>query len=227
MQDWMVIYMLKAIILDLDGVVTDTAKFHYIAWKQLAQELGIEFDEVFNERLKGVSRMDSLDLILEHGDKKHAYTLEEKMILAETKNREYRKLLNSMTSMDILPGIPGFLMELRTASIKIALASISKNADYIVKHLNLEDYFDYIANANEIKRTKPFPDIFIKCAEKLVVRPEECIGIEDAKAGVQAIKAANMKAIGIGTVDQMKNADLILDSTVLLSLDLIKDTFNM
>lgn len=213
--------MLKAVIFDLDGVITDSAKYHFLAWKSLADHLQIPFDEAYNEKLKGVSRLESLDLILENGKKKDDYTKEEKEEMATQKNEKYKKLISCMSAEDILPGILPFLEELKEKQIKTALASVSHNAVFILERLGLKNSFDYIADPAKIKNAKPYPDIFLDCAYALGVEPSECIGVEDAKAGIQAIKAAGMKAVGVGTVEQMRQADLILDSTKQLSLSIL------
>lgn len=218
---------LEAVIFDLDGVITDSAKYHYLAWKELADELNIDFDEKYNEKLKGVSRMESLDLILENGDKKDSFSYEEKFAMAEKKNNNYKKLIKQITPSDTLPGIREFLIILKQNKIKTAIASVSRNAFSIIDSLVLNDYFDYIVDASEVKNAKPFPDIFLKAAEGVKVNPINCIGVEDAKAGIEAIKAANMKAVGVGTLDQMKDADLILNGTEELKLEMLKKKFNM
>lgn len=218
--------MLKAVIFDLDGVITDSAQFHYLAWKNLADKLGIDFDEDYNEKLKGVSRLESLDLILENGNQKDSFTQEEKEKMATEKNEEYKTLIRTITPQDILPGIKELLDELKYNEIKTAIASVSHNAFYIIERLGLQDSFDYIVNAAEVKRAKPYPDIFLAGAAAVGVEPTECVGIEDAKAGITAIKAAKMYAIGVGTKDQMREADLILSTTKELTLDLIREHFN-
>ena len=210
--------MIKAVIFDLDGVITDSAKYHYKAWKRLADKLGIPFDEEYNEKLKGVSRLESLDLILENGPSKEFYTKEEKIAFAEEKNDYYKELISTMTPADILPGIYRFLEELKANDIKTAIASVSRNAFYIIDRLELNDYFDYIVDASKVKNAKPHPDVFLAAAKAIGVKPEECLAIEDAKAGIMAIKAANMKAVGVGTYEQMQGADIILKGTEELSL---------
>lgn len=217
--------MLKAVIFDLDGVITDSAKYHYLAWKELADELDIDFDEEYNEKLKGVSRMESLDLILQNKNLQDSFTLEEKTAMAEKKNTNYVKLIQQITPDDVLPGIKEFLAALKKENIKTAIASVSRNAFFIIDKLELNDSFDYIVDAAEIANAKPFPDIFLAGAKAVGVQPAECVGVEDAKAGIEAIKRANMKAVGVGTADQMAEADMILASTQELNLDRIKSAF--
>lgn len=219
--------MLKAVIFDLDGVITDSAKYHYLAWKELADELGIEFDEAYNEKLKGVSRMESLELILRNGAVQDKYTQEEKICMAEKKNNNYKELIKQIIPADVLPGIKEFLEELRRGGIKTAIASVSRNAFFIINKLELDAYFDFIVDAASVKNAKPYPDIFLAGAASVSALPEECIGIEDAKAGITAIKRAGMKAVGVGTKEQMAEADLILEDTKDLHLESLKKIFNM
>lgn len=217
---------LKAVIFDLDGVITDSARYHYLAWKELADELAIPFDEAYNEKLKGVSRMESLELILRNGDATERYTTEEKEAMAEKKNDNYKELIRQITPADILPGILDFLKELKAHGIKIALASVSKNAPFIIGQLELNEYFDYIADAAKVPNAKPFPDIFLAGQQEFGVRPEECVGVEDARTGVEAIHRAGMKAVGVGTPSEMEEADLLL-TTEGLKLDTILKAFDM
>lgn len=217
---------LKAVIFDLDGVITDSARYHYLAWKELADELGIDFDEEYNEKLKGVSRMESLELILANGNACDKYSMEEKEALATKKNENYKELIKQITPEDTLRGVKPFLEELKANGIKIALASVSKNAPFILNQLQLTEYFDYVADPEKVPNAKPFPDIFLAGMNEFGLKAEECIGVEDAQAGIEAIHRAGMKAIGVGTPEQMKEADLII-STKELSLDKIKEEFHM
>ena len=207
-----------AVIFDLDGVITDTAEYHYIAWKNLANKLGIDFDRAFNENLKGISRMGSLELILEKGNMTERFSKEEKNALAKEKNEAYLTLIQGITPKDILPGILDFMHELKEQGIKTAIASASKNAQVIVEKLEIGHLLDYIADAGSIPNPKPAPDIFLVSAEALSTPPSLCVGIEDAMAGVEAIKAANMMAVGIGAWEHLKAADLVLEQTAQLSL---------
>lgn len=206
--------MIKGIIFDLDGVITDTAKFHYKAWKRLASRLGIDIDEDFNEGLKGVSRMDSLKRILEHGNVLDKYSREDLEALAEDKNEDYKKLLEDLKKEDILDGIEDFINEIRYNNIKIGLASVSQNAPMILDKLGLIDKIDFIADPAKVEKGKPAPDIFIEAARGLGLDIKDTIGIEDARSGVDAMKACNMRSVGIGV-----DADLRLESTSQLSLD--------
>ncbi|MDD5905544.1 MAG: beta-phosphoglucomutase [Clostridiales bacterium] len=200
----------KGILLDLDGVITETAEYHYQAWKELASEIGITIDRQFNECLKGVSRMDSLELILRHGGVADQYSAEEKTALAERKNRRYVELLKNLTPDNVLPGIRNFLQEARADGMKLGLASASKNARAIMDALNLTQSMDFIADA-AAARSKPAPDIFLLAAEGVGLQPENCIGIEDASAGIKAIHAAGMRAVAIGA--SLHEADLLLPNT--------------
>lgn len=217
---------LKAVIFDLDGVVTDSARYHYLAWKELADELGIAFDEEYNEKLKGVSRMESLELILMNGQACDKYTLEEKEAMATKKNDNYKELIKQITPADILPGVLPFLKELKAAGIRIALASVSKNAPFILHQLELEEYFDYVADAAAVPNAKPFPDIFLAGRDEFGFESCECVGVEDAKTGIEAIHRAGMKAVGVGTPEQMDEADLLI-TTAELSLSRILEAFDM
>lgn len=209
--------MIRGIIFDLDGVITDTAKFHYAAWKSLASELGIEIDEKFNEKLKGISRIESLEKILDYGGIREKYSDDEINSLAQKKNEEYKKLLKSLDRKDILPGISEFIDELRENNIKIGLASVSKNAPIILEKLGLMEKIDFIADPSKVEKGKPAPDIFIEAARGIGIEIEEVIGIEDSDAGVKAMKNCKMKSIGIDV-----EADISLSCTSELSLDLIK-----
>ncbi|MNW28476.1 Beta-phosphoglucomutase [compost metagenome] len=214
---------LKAVIFDLDGVITDTAEYHYLAWENLANELGLPFDRQFNEKLKGVSRMESLELILSLGDT--VYTDEQKHRLAVKKNEVYKEMIKKITPADLLPGIENLLMELREAGIRTALASASKNAPFILDRLEAAHYLDHVVDVNMIASGKPDPEIFLTGSARLGVEPTQCIGIEDAEAGIQAILAAGMYAVGVGEPAQMQKADLIVSSTAELSLSLLQSNF--
>lgn len=207
--------MVKAVIFDLDGVITYTAELHYQAWKNLANSISIDFDREFNEQLKGISRMDSLNKILNHGGADKKYTEQEKIDLANQKNDDYKSLLVNLKPENIYPGIKELLNAVKEDSIKIGLASASKNGPAILNYLEITHYFDTIADPDSVQNGKPAPDIFLKAAEQLDVTPEECIGIEDSEAGIEAIKKAGMFAVGVGTVDVMKKAgaNLVLADT--------------
>ncbi|WP_062353915.1 beta-phosphoglucomutase [Bacillus kwashiorkori] len=216
---------LHAVIFDLDGVITDTAEYHYLAWKALAEELGISFDREFNEQLKGISRMESLEKILIKGGKENEFTYEEKEKLATQKNEHYKTLIKRITPNDLLPGIEAFLQEIKAANIKIGLASASKNAFSVIESLQVGNYFDTIVDAATVKNSKPDPEVFLKAADQLNVAYENCVGVEDAEAGVEAIKRAGMFAVGVGTKEAMAKADYIVNSTGELTLAKVKEKF--
>ncbi|MQA22269.1 beta-phosphoglucomutase [Rugamonas rivuli] len=200
----------KAVIFDLDGVITDTAHYHYLAWKRLAESQGVHFDHAFNENLKGIDRMGSLDLIL--ASSKRTYTQEEKLALADEKNRHYQELIATMSSADLLPGAVRALDVVRAAGLRIGLASVSKNAFTVLGRLGITDKFDYVVDAATIARGKPDPEIFLKAARELGVAPEDCLGVEDAVAGVASIKSAGMFALGIGHPFVLTQADVVITS---------------
>lgn len=212
---------IEAVIFDLDGVITDTAEYHYLAWKQLGEELDIPFDREFNETLKGVSRTDSLERILTLGGKQDAFTEQEKTALATKKNDHYVTLIQHISEQDLLPGIIAFLDEIRATGLKIGMASASKNALTVVEALGVRHYFDDIVDAATVARSKPHPEVFLRAAEALDVAPERCIGVEDAAAGITAIHAAGMYAVGVGPETTLHEADYRVDSTDLLSLEQI------
>ena len=185
----------KAVIFDLDGVICFTDKYHYQAWKALADKLGIYFDEKINNRLRGVSRMASLEIILERADK--TYTHEEKEAFAEEKNDNYKELLKNMKESDLSEEVKTTLEELRARGYLLAIGSSSKNTKFILGQLGLGDFFDAIADGTDITHSKPDPEVFLKAAEKLGMKPEDCAVVEDAKAGIEAAKAANMTALAL------------------------------
>jgi len=216
----------KALIFDLDGVITDTAELHYLAWKKLADELGMYFDKEQNEALKGVSRIDSLNIILNNNGKIDAYTYNEKEALADRKNEYYKELIETLTEKDILPGIKQLLIDARAKGLKTAVASVSKNAPRVLERIGLTAYFDTVADAAKVKNSKPDPEIFLTCASQLGVDPKDCIGLEDAQAGIEGILSAGMYAVGINVSVTTKEPDLMLASTAELSLSLLDEKFS-
>ncbi|PFH88991.1 beta-phosphoglucomutase [Bacillus sp. AFS088145] len=216
---------IEAFIFDLDGVITDTAEFHYLAWKKLGEDLGIPFDREFNETLKGVSRTDSLERILKLGNRQNDFTEVEKNELATKKNTHYVELIRNISEKDLLPGIESFLKQIKQAGIKISMASASKNALMVVKALGIIDYFDHIVDASTVINSKPNPEVFLKAAEAVFAKPENCIGVEDAAAGVDAINGANMFSVAIGDKTILCHANLVLSSTEDLDLDRIIDQY--
>lgn len=199
---------IEGCIFDLDGVVVDTAKYHYQAWKRLANELGFEFDESHNERLKGVSRMRSLEILLEVGGL--SFPQEKMEQLAARKNEWYVEYISRMTPNEILPGSKELLEELRAKGIKLALGSASKNTPLIMDRIGLKDHFDAIIDGNIISIAKPAPDIFLAASKAIGVEPPCCIVFEDAEAGVEAAINAGMRVVGIGNPQVLKRANLVV-----------------
>lgn len=187
--------MKRAVIFDLDGVIVSTDEYHYLAWKKVADEAGILFDRTTNERLRGVSRMESLEIILRKSSK--IYTDVEKNEMAARKNMYYRELLNRLSPADILPGVKHVLEELKKLNIRMAIGSSSRNTLLILERIRLGDFFDAVADGNAIKQGKPDPEVFLLAAAMLDIEPQDCVVVEDAQAGIDAAVAAGMKAVGV------------------------------
>ena len=200
----------KAVIFDLDGVICSTDQYHYQAWKELAEDIGVPFDQTINNKLRGVSRKDSLDIILQGSNV--IYNKEEKEELAEKKNLRYRKLLEAMTPDDLDIEVKHVLAEVKNRGIKIAIGSSSKNAKLILKRLGIESEFDTISDGNNIENAKPDPEIFLKAAEWLGIKPKDCLVVEDAKSGVLAAAAAGMDCAAIGDASKYGLAEYDLES---------------
>ena len=208
----------KAVIFDLDGVLVATDEYHYRAWKRLADEEGIPFTRDINERCRGVSRMDSLEIMLQRAGRE--YTDEEKKELAERKNGYYRAFLRDLLGPDkILPGVPAVLGELKSRGVKVAVASSSKNAPMILERIGFARHFDACADGNDITRSKPDPQVFLLAAERLNVAPENCLVVEDAEAGIEAALAGGMKALGVGYAAGDRRAHLRAESLEAISVD--------
>ncbi len=188
--------MYKALIFDLDGVICFTDEYHYLAWKALADSLNIPFDREVNNRLRGVSRMDSLEIILENYPDKLSDA--EKSELAEQKNELYKKYLEKMSPADLSAETKQALDKLRGMGLKLAIGSSSKNAPFILRQIGLGDYFDAVSDGNHIKRSKPDPEVFLKAAEMLCIDPRECLVVEDALSGAEAAKAGGMDCACVG-----------------------------
>ena len=199
---------IKGIIFDLDGVLIHTDELHYQAWKELADHMGIYFDRSINEKLRGVSRMDSLEIIL--GENSLSNT--EKEVLADEKNEKYRKLLATLKPSDVTDEVRETLAALKEKGIKIAIGSSSKNAKFILQQIGLLDEFDAISDGNNISRSKPDPEVFLKAAEFLNLPPEECIVVEDAQAGIAAANAGGFISAGYGSAASDPEAKRVLNT---------------
>ncbi|ACA85728.1 beta-phosphoglucomutase [Shewanella woodyi] len=209
---------LQAAIFDLDGVLTDTAEFHFIAWQSIAQSLGVDFSLDDNEKLKGVDRHNSLQHILNKGN----LTIDEQAFnqLLDRKNKHYLSLIASITPQHLFEGVLACFTSLKARGIKIGLASASKNATLVLNKLGIESLFDFVGDAASVKNSKPAPDIFLSVAAGLGVDAHDCMGIEDAAAGVTAIKSAKMYAVGIGDKNTLCQADQIFTTFNQLNLHL-------
>lgn len=199
---------MKGAIFDLDGVIVDTAKYHYLAWKRLARELGFEFKELDNERLKGTGRLKSLDILLEVGNLDFSDDI--KLQLADKKNNWYVEYISAIDESELLKGAAEYLDKLKKSGIKIALGSASKNSLTILNRLKITDIFDSIVDGNKVSRAKPDPEVFLVAARELGLQPKECIVFEDAEAGITAARAAGMRTVGIGSKDILKEADIVV-----------------
>jgi len=212
---------IKACIFDLDGVIVDTAVYHYKAWKRLANSLGFDFTEEQNEKLKGVSRVRSLELILQWGG--ITKTPAEQETLATQKNTWYVDMISHMTPAEILPGAKEFLQVCRDAGLKTALGSASKNSMMILEKINIVGMFDAVIDGNKVSKPKPDPEVFLKGAEAVGIAPANCVVFEDAIAGVEAALAGGMKAIGIGSPAVLKEADLVVSGLDKMNLEMLKE----
>ena len=207
---------IQAVIFDLDGVIVTTDNCHYLAWKKMADEEGIPFDRTVNERLRGVSRMESLKIVLERAQK--SYTDADKQALASRKNAYYVEYIKGLTALDILSGVQVNLEELRQAGIKIAIGSSSKNTPIILRQIGLQLAFDAVADGNHIKNSKPDPEVFLKAAEFLGIPAQNCLVVEDADAGIIAAKRAGMKTISVNNAQGADYHCASLDGVSILKL---------
>ncbi|MFC4213429.1 beta-phosphoglucomutase [Pedobacter lithocola] len=208
---------IKACLFDLDGVLVDTAVYHYQAWKRLANTMGFDFTEEQNEQLKGVSRVESLNKILAWGGVEK--TESEKDELATLKNSWYVEMITKMTPDEVLPGTVDFLTAIQKAGYKSALGSASKNSGIILERTNLAHFFDEIVDGNMVTKSKPDPEVFLKGAELLGFQPDECVVFEDAVAGVEAAKRGGMKAIGVGEKSVLTQADVVVSGLDKLTVE--------
>ena len=212
--------MYKACLFDLDGVLVDTAIYHFQAWKNLGKQFGYELTEEQNEQLKGVSRVESLNRILDWAS--YSATDEQKEIWLKEKNDNYLHLISNMNPSEILPGVVDFLGQIKAEGYKIALGSASKNAEIILEKTGLMPWFDLIIDGNKVSKSKPDPEVFLKGAEGLGLSPLDCIVFEDAQAGVEAAKRGGMKVIGIGEADVLTEADKVIPNFIgIKSADLL------
>ena len=200
---------LAAVIFDLDGVLTDTASAHYRAWKWLGEQLGIAFDETMNEALKGVDRLRSLELLL--GPLANRYTDAEKTRLADRKNMRYLEEIGHYSASDVFPGVRRVLAEINAEGLKLALASASRNAPYLIRRLELDSCFDVIVDAAGIAAGKPDPEIFLRAEVLLGTPAAQCLAVEDAAAGIAAIRRAGMWALGIGRAERLAEAHCVIE----------------
>ncbi len=200
---------MKAIIFDLDGVICSTDKYHYLAWKSIAEEEGIYFDEIINNRLRGVSRMDSLEIILEKSKRK--YSEEEKIALAEKKNEIYRSLLKKMTKADVSDDVLLTLKELKKRNYRIAIGSASKNTRFILERISLSTAFDVIVDGNMISYSKPNPEVFLKARDLLGLKSEDCYVVEDARSGIEAAYRGGFTTVGILDAKEDIHTDFKID----------------
>ncbi len=211
----------RAVIFDLDGVITDTAELHYRSWQRLADELGLPFDRALNERLRGLGRLESLALVL--GSSVGRFSAAEQSVLAERKNRYYLDSVARMTPDDLLPGIAELLRELRARGARMAIASSSRNAAAVVDRLGVAGQFDAIVDGNAATRSKPDPEVFLLAAGRLEVPSRRCVVVEDAESGVEAARAAGMAVVGVGPPRRVGRADRVVADTSGLRADDILD----
>ena len=211
---------LRAVLFDLDGVLTNTAPLHYKAWKEMADREGLRFDLEMNKKLLGISREESLEVILKENGVE--WSDEKKKATCTEKNERYKELLETLSEADILSGIKEFIAELKAYGVKVSLASSSKNARAILERLGLAESFDAMADAASIQKAKPEPDLFLQAAEKAGVWYSDCVAVEDAQSGIDAIKKGGITAVGIGKAAELRGADLVLGSTAELKYEKIK-----
>jgi beta-phosphoglucomutase len=200
--------MIRAFIFDLDGVITDTAEYHYRGWKRLADEEGIPFTREENEHLRGVARRESLMLILQGRE----YPEEKILEMMERKNNYYLAFIKEITPQDLLPGAKELLEEIRAAGMKNALGSASKNAPDVIQRLGIRDLFDAVSDGHSVERQKPAPDLFLHAADQLGLSSAECVVVEDAAAGIEAALAGGFRSVGLGPLDRVGKANVIFPS---------------
>ena len=212
--DWT--QMVRGVLFDMDGVITDSSEYHFRAWREVAANTGIIIDRGFNQTIRGVGRMAALDAILRFGGKENSYTPEQKTVMAVEKNKRYRELIRQISPGDVLPGIRELLTDLRGAGIRTAIGSASHSVFTIVDRLGITDLFDYIADAADVAHSKPAPDIYLDACRGISLRPGEVVGVEDSAVGIASLRAGNIFSIGIGV-----DGDIRVESTRELTLNLI------
>ncbi len=211
---------IQACIFDLDGVIVDTAHYHYQAWKRLANELGFDLTPEQNEKMKGIGRMQSLDILLELGNIQKEK--KEKKQLANKKNEWYQEYIREMQPENLLPGVIPFLEELTEAHILIAVGSASKNAPTIIRQVQIGRYLDALIDGSKVTKGKPDPEVFLKAAEEMGIAPEHCVVFEDAQAGIEAAKNGGMRTIGVGSPDVLSQADMVISGLHQMNLEKLK-----
>jgi beta-phosphoglucomutase len=212
------IYMIQAVLFDLDGVLVSTDEYHYRSWVKLSGEEGFDFfDHEFNHKFRGVARMECIEIITKASGRN--YTQERKQELADRKNRYFVESLSTVTSDALLPGALAALQELRKRGIKIAVASNSRNAFTIIKQVGIESLLDAIIDGHQIENSKPDPEVFLLAAKKVGVAPKNCLVVEDAVTGLESARRAGMKALGIGTKERLPNADIVVPDLSAISVD--------
>lgn len=214
---------LEAVIFDMDGVLTESSRQHFMAWKLLSKELGFDISDEVNDQVKGISRMESLNIVLKAGGMADQFTEAEKATLANKKNLIYQSLIKTFTKENLSDGALELLNSLRNNNIKIALASVSKNAEFLLKAMEIHVFFDAVVDPSEVQHSKPAPDVFLLAASKLGVEPKNCVGIEDAFAGVEAIKSAGMKPVGIGSKEVLYNCERVFANLTEINIDILKE----
>ncbi|TDT68057.1 beta-phosphoglucomutase [Hypnocyclicus thermotrophus] len=209
---------IELFIFDLDGVITDTAEYHYLAWKELCDDKGLLFNREVNEKLRGVSRLDSIKIIMEYNKKDDVSEIE-LIEWATEKNERYKQLIQKVTPNDLIEGITEIFNRLKNKNIKIALGSASKNAKAVIKNLGIEEIFDFIGDGYSVDKSKPAPDLFLYVAKNLNISPGKCVVVEDALAGIEAAKSAGMLGVAIGKKEDFKKADFVYNKIKDINLD--------
>ena len=218
--------MIKAFIFDLDGVITDTAEYHYLAWQKLAQQQNWLFNREINEELRGIGRLDSIKVILKHNNLLDRFTDEEALELANEKNELYVESLKNVSPNNYIPGVKKFLDDLKERDFKIALGSASKNAVQVLTQLQAMEYFDVIGDGTKVERSKPAPDVFIYAAKELGFDPQECVVVEDAASGVDAATEGGFYSVGVGPLDRIGHATIAYEDMNDVNIDEILEKCN-